>query len=162
MSALTAEKVATLDACFGTYPHTQALKDGAIKSDRVALRFTEVEPINKAFLMMVRQEKFDVSEMAIATYLQAKAYGKPLTLLPATMMGRFQHGTMFYNSERGTVTPRNLPGRRVGVRQPRGNKSARCKGGELACRNAGLVARGFLCPRALIHFQSIPKPMPRP
>ena len=116
MSALTAEKIATLDACFGTYPHTRALKDGAIASDRVALRFNEVEPINKAFLMMVRQEKFDVSEMAIATYLQAKAYGKPLTLLPATMMGRFQHGTMFYNSERGPVTPDSLPGRRVGVR----------------------------------------------
>jgi len=116
MSALTAEKVATLDVSLGTYPHTRALKDGAIASDRVALRFNEVEPINKAFLMMVRQEKFDVSEMAIATYLQAKAYGKPLTLLPATMMGRFQHGTMFYNSERGTVTPQGLPGRRVGVR----------------------------------------------
>ncbi|MFZ2076009.1 MAG: hypothetical protein WAV38_05015 [Xanthobacteraceae bacterium] len=113
---MTAEKIATLDACFGTYPHTRALKDGAITSDRVALRFNEVEPINKAFLMMVRQEKFDVSEMAIATYLQAKAYGKALTLLPATMMGRFQHGTMFYNSERGTVTPESLAGRRVGVR----------------------------------------------
>jgi 4,5-dihydroxyphthalate decarboxylase len=116
MSALTAEKIATLDACLGTYPHTRAIKDGAIDSDRVALRFNEVEPINKAFLMMVRQEKFDVSEMAIATYLQAKAYGKPLTLLPASMMGRFQHGTMFYNSERGTVTPDSLQGRRVGVR----------------------------------------------
>ncbi|HXX49948.1 MAG TPA: hypothetical protein VEI98_01500 [Xanthobacteraceae bacterium] len=116
MSIVTAEKVATLDACFGTYPHTKPLKSGEIRSDRVALRFTDVEPINKAFLMMVRQEKFDVSEMAIATYLQAKAYGKPLTLLPATMMGRFQHGTMFYNSERGTVTPESLFGRRVGVR----------------------------------------------
>jgi 4,5-dihydroxyphthalate decarboxylase len=54
--------------------------------------------------------------MALVTYLQAKAYGKPITLMPATMMGRFQHGTMLYNSERGTVTPENLPGRRVGVR----------------------------------------------
>jgi 4,5-dihydroxyphthalate decarboxylase len=116
MSTITAEKVKTLDACFGTYPHTQALKKGDIKSDRVAFAFTEVNPINKAFLMMVRQEKFDVSEMAIATYLQAKAYGKPLVLMPATMMGRFQHGTMLYNSERGTVTPESLPGRRVGVR----------------------------------------------
>src|SRR5580700_5076078 len=116
MSTMTAEKVETLDVCFGTYPHTQPLKNGDVKSDRVALRFNEVNPINKAFLMMVRQEKFDVSEMAIATYLQAKAYGKPLTLLPASMMGRFQHGTMFYNSERGTVTPESLPARRVGVR----------------------------------------------
>jgi 4,5-dihydroxyphthalate decarboxylase len=116
MSTMTAEKVETLNACFGNYPHTRALKKGDIKSDRVAFRFTEVEPINKAFLQMVRQEKFDVSEMAIATYLQAKAYGKPMVLIPATMMGRFQHGTMFYNAERGTVTPDDLPGRRVGVR----------------------------------------------
>src|SRR5271168_2140210 len=116
MSTVTAEKVETLDACFGTYPHTRPLKNGDIKSDRVALRFTEVEPINKAFLQMVRQEKFDVSEMALATYLQAKAYGKPLVLLPATMMGRFQHGTMLYNAERGTLRPADLPGRAVGVR----------------------------------------------
>ena len=116
MSTMTAGKVETLDACFGTYPHTQPLKKGDIKSARVALRFTEIEPINKAFLQMVRQAKFDVSEMAIATYLQAKAYAKPLVLLPATMMGRFQHGTMLYNSEHGTVTPESLPGRRVGVR----------------------------------------------
>src|SRR5271154_4394633 len=116
MSTLTAEKVETLDVCLGTYSHTRPLKNGDIKSDRVMLHFTEVEPINKAFLQMVRQEKFDVSEMAIATYLQAKAYGKPLTLLPVTMMGRFQHGTMLYNSERGTVTPESLAGRRVGVR----------------------------------------------
>ena len=113
---VTAEKIETLDACFGTYPHTQALKNGAIKSDRVALRLTEVNPVYKAFLMMVREQKFDVSEMALVTYLQAKAYGKPLTLMPATMMGRFQHGTMLYNSERGTVTPHKLAGRRIGVR----------------------------------------------
>ncbi|MGB7035668.1 MAG: hypothetical protein WBD71_09080 [Xanthobacteraceae bacterium] len=116
MSAMTAEHVQTLDACFGTYPHTEALKKGQIKSDRVVLRFVEVNPINKAFLMMVRQAKFDVSEMAIATYLQAKAYGKPLTLLPATMFGRFQEGALLYNSERGTLTPDMLAGRRIGVR----------------------------------------------
>src|SRR5271156_1246464 len=116
MSTMTAEKIETLDACFGTYPQTQALKSGQIKSDRVALKLTEVNPVYKAFLMMAREQKFDVSEMALVTYLQAKAYGKPLTLLPATMMGRFQHGTMLYNSDRGTVTPESLPGRRVGVR----------------------------------------------
>ena len=116
MSTMTAEKVETISACFGTYPQTQALKSGAITSDRVALRLTEVNPIYKSFFMMVRELKFDVCEIALVTYLQAKAFGKPLTLMPATMMGRFQHGTMFYNSERGTVTPENLPGRRVGVR----------------------------------------------
>ena len=116
MSTMTAEKVETIHACFGTYPHTKALKSGEIKSDRVQLKLTEIEPVYKAFLAMAREQKFDISEMAIVTYLQAKAYGKPLTLMPATMMGRFQHGTLLYNSERETVTPQNLPGKRIGVR----------------------------------------------
>jgi 4,5-dihydroxyphthalate decarboxylase len=115
MSA-TAAKTETLNVCLGTYPHTRPLKNGEIKSDAVTLRFTEVEPINKAFFMMAREQKFDVSEMAIVTYLQAKAYGKPLTLLPATMMGRFQQGAMLYDSQRGILRPQDLPGRRVGVR----------------------------------------------
>ena len=116
MNAIAAEKIETLSVCFGTYPHTQALKNGEIKSDRVMLRFTEINPVNRAFLMMAREQKFDVSEMAIVTYLQAKAYGKPLTLMPATMLGRFQHGAMLHNAERGTLRPEDLPGRRVGVR----------------------------------------------
>ena len=115
MSPTTA-KTETLNVCLGTYPHTRALKNGEIRSETVTLRFTEVEPINKAFFMMAREQKFDVSEMAIVTYLQAKAYGKPLTLLPATMMGRFQQGALLHNSERGTLRPHDLPGRRVGVR----------------------------------------------
>ena len=116
MNVIAAEKVETLNVCLGTYPHTRALKQGDIKSERVVLNFTEIDPINKAFRMMAREQKFDVSEMAIVSYLQAKAYGKPLVLLPATMLGRFQHGAMLYNSERGTVRPQDLPGRRVGVR----------------------------------------------
>src|SRR5580693_2662812 len=116
MSAMTAEKIDTINACFGTYPQTQALKSGQIKSDRVKLNLTEVNPVYKAFGMMVREQKFDICEMAIVSYLQGKAYGKPITLLPATMVGRFQHGTMLYNSERGTVTPDTLEGRRIGVR----------------------------------------------
>jgi 4,5-dihydroxyphthalate decarboxylase len=116
MSNITAEKIATLSACLGTYPHTKAVKGGEIASDRVKLNFTEINPVNRAFLMMAREQKFDVCEMAIVTYLQAKAYGKPLMLMPATMMGRFQHGTMLYNSERGTVRVEDLAGRRIGVR----------------------------------------------
>jgi 4,5-dihydroxyphthalate decarboxylase len=116
MTAIAAEKIEVLSACLGTYPHTKALKDGTVKSDRVALNFTEINPVNRAFLLMAREQKFDVCEMAIVTYLQAKAYGKPLMLVPATMLGRFQHGALLYNAERGVLRPQDLPGRRVGVR----------------------------------------------
>jgi 4,5-dihydroxyphthalate decarboxylase len=64
---MTAEKIDTINACFGTYPQTQALKSGQIKSDRVKLNLTEVNPVYKAFGIMVREQKFDVCEMAIVS-----------------------------------------------------------------------------------------------
>jgi 4,5-dihydroxyphthalate decarboxylase len=100
----------------GNYAHTAPLKSGAVRSPHIALDFTELDPAHLAFKPMVREQKFDVSEMAIVTYLQAKSFGKPMVLLPAVMLGRFQHHCMLYDSTRGTVGPADLPGRRVGVR----------------------------------------------
>src|SRR6516164_9122516 len=99
--------VTTLSAAFDDYPHTLPLKRGEIKSPRVAFTFSDIRPANRFFKPMVRELKFDVSEMAIATYVQAKAYGKPLVLVPATMMGRFQHGTILCNAARA-LTPAEL------------------------------------------------------
>src|SRR5207245_7518712 len=89
---------------------------GEIASAAVTLDFVEVKPTNLAFKPMVREQQFDVCEIAIVTFLQAKAYGKPLALLPAVMLARFQHGCMLYNSARGALAPLELDGRRVGVR----------------------------------------------
>ena len=108
-------QVTTLSAAFDDYPHTLPLKRGEIKSPHLALTFSDIKPANRFFKPMVRELKFDVSEMAIATYVQAKAFGKPLVLIPATMMGRFQHGTILCSAAR-PVTPSELAGKRVGVR----------------------------------------------
>src|SRR5215467_16029095 len=108
-------QITKLNVAFDDYPQTRALKGGEVKSDRVALSFSDIKPANKFFKPMVRELKFDVSEMAIATYLQAKAYGKPLVLIPATIMGRFQHGTILCNAAR-PITPAELAGKRIGVR----------------------------------------------
>jgi 4,5-dihydroxyphthalate decarboxylase len=107
--------VTTLSAAFDDYPNTLALKRGDVKSAHLALAFSDIRPANRFFKPMVRELKFDVSEMAIATYVQAKAYGKPLVLLPATIMGRFQHGTILCSAAR-PLTPDKLAGKRVGVR----------------------------------------------
>jgi 4,5-dihydroxyphthalate decarboxylase len=105
-----------LHIAIGDYPHTAALKNNAVKSDRVALDFAGIKPVYKAFAEMVRRTAYDLSEMAIVTFLQAKSHGKPLVLMPCVMFGRFQHGTLLYNSERGKLSLSDLPGRRVGVR----------------------------------------------
>jgi 4,5-dihydroxyphthalate decarboxylase len=106
----------TLRVALGDYPHTLPLKKKEVVSPDVALDFADIKPVYKAFAEMVRRAAFDVSEMAIVTYLQAKSYGKPLVLLPCVMLGRFQHGTLLYNAERGRLALADLPGRRVGVR----------------------------------------------
>jgi 4,5-dihydroxyphthalate decarboxylase len=106
----------SLRTVLGTYPLSQPLKSGAISAPDVTLAFEEVKPTHKAFKPIVRQQAYDVCELAIVTYLQAKAFGKPLILLPAVVIGRFQHHCILYNTERGTVRPEDLAGRRVGVR----------------------------------------------
>ena len=112
---MTVEKTA-LYTLLGDYPNTMALKNGEVTSNLVSLEFADVKVSNTAFKPLVRQAKFDVGELAIVTYLQAKAYGKPYVLIPATVLGRGQHHTIAYNPQRGPLSARDLTGKRVGVR----------------------------------------------
>lgn len=105
-----------LRAAVGTYPHTAALKSGQVSSSRLHLDFADVSPINRAFAPMVREGRFDVCEMAIATFLQAKAHGKPLVLLPVTLAARFQEAALLCRADSAITGPADLAGRSIGVR----------------------------------------------
>lgn len=105
-----------LYSLLGNYPNAMALKNGEVKSDLLDLDFADVKVSNTAFKPLVREAKFDLGELAIVTYLQAKTYGKPYVLIPATVLGRGQHHTIAYNPERGPLTASQLAGKRVGVR----------------------------------------------
>src|SRR6266576_6588668 len=105
-----------LRTLLGDHACTSALKDGSIKSDLVTLDFAEYSPTNQGFKPMVREGAFDVSEMAIVTYLMAKSFGKPMGLLPNVVLARFQHAYAVYRAELGNLTPRDLERRRVGIR----------------------------------------------
>ena len=109
-------KPVRLRTLLAEYPHTAALRRGEVTSDHIAFEFADVTPIWAGFKQMVRQKAFDVSEMAIVTYLIAKSFGKPMVLLPAVMTARVQHAFAIYNGERGTLTPQQLAGKRVGIR----------------------------------------------
>src|SRR5689334_1750060 len=100
-----------LRTLIGTYPHTAPLKSGALRSDRFDLAFEEIEPVWDGFKGMIREMRYDLSEMAVVTYLLARAHGKPLALLPAAMIGRFAQPFALYNAERGRLTPADLKGR---------------------------------------------------
>lgn len=105
-----------LRAALSTYDHTRSLKAGEIASDILRLEFADISPIHRAFAPMVREDRFDVCEMAIATFLQAKAYGKPLVLLPVVMAARFQEAALLCRADSELREPADLVGCRVGVR----------------------------------------------
>jgi 4,5-dihydroxyphthalate decarboxylase len=105
-----------LRTAIGKYSHTAALRSGAVASDLLRLEFAEVPVISRAFAPMVREGRYDVCEMAIGTFLQAKAYGKPLVLLPLTIAGRFQEGALVCRADTDLRSPADLKGKRIGVR----------------------------------------------
>ncbi|MGV3634975.1 MAG: hypothetical protein ACO1NY_11555, partial [Pseudorhodoplanes sp.] len=77
-----------LSVAIGNYPHTRLLKERLAASPN--FNFVDVSPITKAFAQMARQGTYDISEMALITFLQAKAFGKPLVLIPAAVAARSQ------------------------------------------------------------------------
>lgn len=108
--------VLALKALLGDYPNTVALKKGEVRSPNLVFDFADVKVPSTAFKDVVRHLKYDVAELAIVTYLQAKTYGKPLALIPAVVLGMLPHPFLVYNAERGRLAPSDLMGRRLGLR----------------------------------------------
>ena len=106
----------TLRTAIGSKNWRKGLELAQTEAQHFAFDFVDVSPIHRAFAPMAREQKFDVSEMAIVTALQALAYDKPLLLLPVTLAARFQHGCLIARKSDTPLTPADLAGRRVGVR----------------------------------------------
>jgi 4,5-dihydroxyphthalate decarboxylase len=101
-----------LKTLMGDHAVTKQFKTRTDKFD-----FVEVKGSAAPFFKrVVRDHEFDVAEMAIMTYVIAKSFGTPYRLLPCAVLARFQHPFLVYNAARGTLTPEDLHGKRVGVR----------------------------------------------
>ncbi len=99
-----------MKALLGDYPVTRQFKQQS------SLEFADVKVPNTAFKRVVRDLEFDVAELALMTFLLAKAHGKPYRLLPAVLTARFQHATLAYDPARGPLSPDRLAGKRIGMR----------------------------------------------
>jgi 4,5-dihydroxyphthalate decarboxylase len=93
----------------------QLLVDGTIEPAGFSLAFADVPVLVQGFGRMVRTLEFDVSEMALTTYLTAREHGVAFTALPIFLVRGFHHGAILYNTRSGIRTPADLEGRRVGV-----------------------------------------------
>ena len=93
----------------------RALKAGEVKPATFEPEFIDVDPIIAAFRRQVRGNEFDICEMAITTYICAKAHGKPMTAIPTPIVRQFHHGATLVNTKSGVKVPKDLEGKRVGV-----------------------------------------------
>jgi 4,5-dihydroxyphthalate decarboxylase len=105
-----------LKIAIATYGHTKDIKSGAVAIAGMEAEFVEVVPIIGAFRRMVRDLEFDVCEMAPTTYMIARALGAPFIALPIFLMRRFHHGGFVVRPDSGIKQPKDLEGKKVGVR----------------------------------------------
>ena len=105
-----------LKIAIASYGHTKDVKSGVAAVAGVEPDFVEVVPIIGAFRRMVRDLEFDVCEMAPTTYMIARALGAPFIALPIFLMRRFHHGGFVVRPDSGIKQPKDLEGKKVGVR----------------------------------------------
>ncbi len=98
-----------------TQGNNRALKDGSVKPAGFEFAFEEVPVLIDAFRRMVRENAYDVCEMALTTYACARQHGKRFTALPIFLVRAFHHGAIVVNTDAGIRTPKDLEGRKVGV-----------------------------------------------
>lgn len=106
----------TLKTNLAEYPQTKAIRDGRVRSDVVMLDICGPAEAHNGFKSMLRENAYDCGELAIVTYLQAKVYYKPYVLLPLPISGRFQHHCAGFNKELYDLKPKDIEGKKVGVR----------------------------------------------
>ncbi len=113
---MTPQAHLVLKTAIGSYGNTQALKEGIVKPRGMSFDFQEISPVNRAFRPMVERLEFDLSEMALTTYLIAKSFDKELTALPIVLVRQFHHGTIQCNVGSGIRKPKDLEGKKIGLR----------------------------------------------
>ena len=131
----------------GSKRHNVELREDAVKRGlsvseygvKDTESFEEVDPIIAAFRRMVRGNEFDICEMAITTYICAKAHGKPMTAVPVFLVRAFHHGAILVNTQAG-IRHAEGPRRQEGWRQPRLHRHDRRMGAQ---HPAGRTWRGL-------------------
>jgi len=104
-----------LKTAFRPDGHTEPLRNQTVKPKTFEIDYVDIPVLIQAFRRMVRGLEFDVCELAMTTYICAKAYGKRLTAIPVFPARVFHHGAIVYNTKSGIRNPKDLEGKRVGV-----------------------------------------------
>ena len=77
---------------------------------------------------MVRELAFDVAEIALTTYVCAKSFDIPITAIPIFSNRDVTMTPVVYNTRSGIQQPKDLEGKRVGIRSYTVTNNTQCRG----------------------------------
>jgi 4,5-dihydroxyphthalate decarboxylase len=106
----------TLTAAVSPRGGAALLFNGDIELDGLRLEHVNVVPQIAAYRRMVRGLEFDICELAPTTYLCARAFGREFTAIPVSLSRGFHHRSIVCNANSHITEPRELEGKRFGVR----------------------------------------------
>jgi len=110
-----AKKIPITLAC-GDYEIIRALKEGQVEPDGIDLTvLTEMDSTTRHW-RFIRNRDFDMAETSASSYVVARDQGEPVTALPVFLHRRFRHGFVFINTQKGIKGPKDLIGRKVGIK----------------------------------------------
>ena len=102
-------------AC-GDYEIIRAIKEGAVKVDGVDLTvLTDIDSSTRHWRFL-RNREFDVAEVSASSYLLARDAGMDIEGIPVFLHRRFRHEFVFVNTTKGIKSPKDLIGKKVGVK----------------------------------------------
>jgi 4,5-dihydroxyphthalate decarboxylase len=91
----------------------EALIDGRVKPRGTNPQVTTPPDV---YRRMVRNLEYDVAEIAFTTFLAAKSFGIPISAIPVFSNRDLTMSPIVYNVKSGIKEPRDLEGKRVGLR----------------------------------------------
>ena len=91
------------------------IKSGQIRPRGFDLEFEEWPVLVKAFRAMVREQAFDVCEMALTTYICARQHGVPLIGIPIFLVRGFHHDKITIRADSNIRGVEDLIGSKIGV-----------------------------------------------
>jgi 4,5-dihydroxyphthalate decarboxylase len=115
-------------AC-GDYDLLRPVIEGTVRPQGVALTVLTMASPERHWRML-RHEEFDVCELSMASYLADRCRKNRFVAIPVFPHRRFRHSYIFVYAQAGIQEPKDLEGRRVGLRTFQ--------------TTAGLWARGIL------------------
>lgn len=101
-------------ACWN-YDRVQAIADGRVQPDGIALNLQTLE-VEETFFRMLRHREFDAAEMSLSSYCVTLGRGdSPFVAIPVFPSRLFRHSCIFVGADSSIDTPADLAGKRIGV-----------------------------------------------